>query len=255
MPMTRREMVVATTHPLEVYGGIRLTVEVLEDIAHSLRSGAPMLAHHDARRPIDTRNPEAGVRQRSDGEYEVWISVEIDDDAWSEYEAEVAGAGAPGGISFTAYEPIARAVGPDAGFTVRLAANAHHSSDEQILEAGTAFAGVAPVEVGRLLQFSFTPPDLVVLSFILNQVSSIPAGVVGNYVYDALRRFRRNDKTPELRLEVESAAGRVTAVIPEGTSDRTAKLAIKAFEAVATQPGLWVHPGTEDGEWESRPQP
>lgn len=251
--MVRRDMIVATTQRLEVYGGHQLTREDLEGLAASLRSGIPVLAQHDARRPIRTENQDAGVRQRDDGEYEVWLSMDVDEDDWSEYEADLAEAGATGGISYTSYHPVARAPGPEVGYTVQLAANAAHSTDEQILEAGEAFAGVAPIEVGRLLQFSFHPPDLVVLTFILNELRSVPAGVIGNFAYDALRKFRRGDATPELRLEVESPSGKVTAVIPEGTSNKVAKRAINAFENVASQPGLWVHPGTEDGDWEPGP--
>lgn len=77
------EMILATSHPMEAYGGIVLTRSALEDMARQLRSNnVPMMVGHDPRQPIQATVLEATVRGRDDGFAEVWARVVVDEDQW-----------------------------------------------------------------------------------------------------------------------------------------------------------------------------
>lgn len=93
--------VVASSHPLSVYGGIQVDETVLYDLAEAIRSGSfPMLIGHDIRRPLNSTILDSQVRQRSDGYKEVWIKFTVDAEPWAQFADEIAAVGAPGGFSY-----------------------------------------------------------------------------------------------------------------------------------------------------------
>lgn len=248
--MPRVKTILTTTQAIPAYGGIRLSVEVLEQLAEAVRTQSiPMMRQHDSRTQFRVSNVQAGVRERPDGEYEAWAEFDVDDEDWAAYQSEIAESGGPGGMSFSMSQPFARLAGPEP-LTIRIAADAHHFSDEQLIDAGNAIGPVASVELERLYQFSVVPPALVVLQLLGDPANQVFLSVLSNCVYDAIKGFFRAGKPgPAIELQVvDNAEGRrMSAHIPNGSDADTAKRAIKAFERVAGQEGVWEF--SDENRW------
>jgi hypothetical protein len=248
--MPRVETILTTTQPNPAYGGIQLSREILEQLAEAVRTQSiPMMRNHDGRTQLRVSNVEAGVRERPDGEFEAWANFDVHDDDWAEFENELAESGGPGGMSFSMSQPFASLVRPGAP-RIRITADAHHFSDEQLLAAGDAIAAVASVQVERLYQFSHLPPALVVVQYLADPTVQVSLNVLSNYLYDAIKGFFASDKPgPAIELRVlDNAEGReVSAHIPVGADEATAKRAMKSWETVAGQRGVWEY--SDDDGW------
>lgn len=182
---------VATTHPIAAYGGIQLSESVLHDMAKALRTGAvPMHVGHDIRRPLATSNVDAGVEKLEDGYLAVWAEFDVDADAWAEFEAERDASGAPGGISFSATEPITRDEQVRQA-VVAVAADASYFDDSTILRAARELELVGTTGAERLYQFAFTPDPKVVLELATSVVTSHRPKVLADALYNAARIFIR----------------------------------------------------------------
>jgi hypothetical protein len=249
--MRRERDVMATTAPNPAYGGVRLPPETLETLAQTLRSqSVPMRLFHDARQPVYVENVDAAVRVRPDGEHELWVEFDVEEEGWARYEAERAARGGPGGLSFTLTETFAEHKNETepSPVSVVVAADAHHFSDDQILAAAEEFTDMGAVKASRLYQFSVVPTALVLIQFLLQEGSQIPPGVFSAWLYDALRQFRRpGEASPAITLEVIEGDRRVTASIPTDTDPSTAEKAIAAWESVAKQHGTYEY--TPEGGW------
>jgi len=87
-----------TNEPIEAYGGIILSDNVLEHIAEKLRLNLmPMLNQHDPMRRIDSRCLRAEVVDLPDGFKAVKAEFEVDSEAWAAVEAEWKAVGVEGG--------------------------------------------------------------------------------------------------------------------------------------------------------------
>jgi hypothetical protein len=235
----------ATTELIPAYGGTQLSLEELERMAQILRSqSVPMRLSHDAREPLYAENVDTEVRKRPDGEYELWIEFDVEEEGWAKYEAERDALGTPGGMSFTLTRTFAE-LGSEtepSPVSVVVAADAHHFSDDQILAAAGEFADTGAVKASRLYQFSAVPTALVWIQYVLQEGAQIPSGLFSNWLYDALRHFRRpGHASPAVILELnEGAEGRkVTVSIPAEIDPSIAVKAIAAWESVANQPGTY----------------
>jgi len=249
----RERQVLATTDPIPAYGGIQLALEALESMAQTLTSqSVPMRLFHDAREPLYVEHVATEIRQRHDGEYELLVEFDIEEEGWARYEAERNARGAPGGLSFTITAPIAQftsEVGAQP-LTVTVAADANHFSDDEILTIAGDFAGASNINISRLYQFSAVPDALVLIQFIGQELAQIPPGIISAWLYDAWQHLRRPEQpNPALTLEsVEGPEGRkTTASIPTGTDNAVAVRAIEAFESIAGQPGTYEC--MPDGSW------
>lgn len=126
---------IATSHALDVYGGIRLAESALNQMAQQLKSGlVPMVFNHDYSKPLTALVLDAGVENLEDGEQAVWAEFDLPDDQWQEVEATFKNAGVPGGMSFSTSEPVGSQ--SSAAF-MTVAADAHHYTDDSILLALT----------------------------------------------------------------------------------------------------------------------
>lgn len=218
------EAIVTGTRPMEAYDGVRLADSVVEDIARRLRTEkTPMLVSHDIRRPLDTEILDAQVRATSDGFKEVWVRFTVDEAQWREFEREVQEAGAPGGFSFSASEPVTvlEAAEGASDVVLELAADASHWPDGILLSAGADLQTIGRVEVSRRYEFAIEPIAVVMLGVI----GTVALGVLSNAIYDALKRFLRpnrptvfhfrvqqGDRSAEARLETSDAAALQEAV-------------------------------------------
>jgi hypothetical protein len=72
---------VATTHPLNAYGGVQLAPSVIDELVdHVNRVGMPMFVNHDPRRRWQATNVSARVEHMKDGERAAVLEFDIDED-------------------------------------------------------------------------------------------------------------------------------------------------------------------------------
>jgi hypothetical protein len=249
--MRREKHVVATTDQIPAYGGFRLEPEDLELLAQSLMSqSVPMRLSHDAREPLYVENVDAEIRQRPDGEYQLWVEFDVEEEGWARYEAERDARGALGGLSFTITETIDQLTSeamPGLA-SIEVAADAHHFSDNEILGAADEFANAGNVKASRLYQFSAVPAALVLIQFTFQELAQIPPGIISAWLYDAWQHFRRPGQ-PDAALTLEFIEGprKTTASIPASIDPIIAVRAIEAVESIANQPGTYEC--MPDGSW------
>lgn len=107
-------------------------------------------------------------------------------------------------------------------------------SDEEIEAAYNEFAsrGV-PASACRLYQFADVPSILIVLAFIGQQVSTIPVGVLVNYIYDSLKHFfRREHDAPSINIKFSPETGRVTELYIEPASESALRDALDRLPGI-----------------------
>ena len=238
------EAIVATDHPLPAYGGVRVDVSVLYELAEAIESGSlPMLIGHDVRRPLSPAILDAHVRERSDGYNEVWIRFTVDANSWERFEGELAAAGAPGGFSFAFTEPIAN-LPPRANDSVAeviIEADASHWSDADLLAAAQDLKPVGAVHVGRRYQFAFEPLAIVALTLVL---VPIVTGLATNAIYDALKRFLGRERRTIFQFHIERENGRKFDARLETDDPEVLRHAIEAFGRLSHSAPL--------NEWDER---
>jgi hypothetical protein len=243
MPKVEVEAIVATSHPIAAYGGVRFDDTVLIKLADAILSGElPMLLQHDIRRPLDPEILDARVRDRPDGYKEVWIRFLVDEGIWEEFDQARIAADAPGGFSVSCSEPLAEMEGPSTSPVVfGLAADASHWPDEELLAAADDLRAVGAVKVGRRYEFAFVPAAVVDL------VAPILTGVVANAVYDALRRFLRPNQPTIFHFHVEQDGDVVDARL-ETENAEALHSAIDAFDQLVNpeRPFFWDN---DEGRW------
>jgi hypothetical protein len=247
--MRRERERMATTDRISAYGGFRLPREKLEELAQALGSqSVPMRLFHDAREPVYVENVIPEVRERPDGEYELWVEFDVEEEGWAKYEAERNALGGPGGLSFTITQTIAESKTQSGPVSVVVAADASHFSDDQIMAAAHEFSDGATVKACRLYQFSVVPTALVLFQFLLQEGAQVPPGLFSIWLYDALRRIKRpGQASPAVNLEVIEGDRKVTAIIPVATDLPVAEKAIAAWESIAGQHGTYEW--TPEGKW------
>jgi hypothetical protein len=206
--------VVATTHPLDAYGGFQATVDEIESLVESLRSGRFTLGvQHDPRVSLQAQVLDAHTRVDEDGYTLAEVTLEIDEDEWQRHDGE----------NLAGFSVSIRRLflgNPAETPLVTLSADAQ-VSDEQIEAAYNEFAnrGV-PTTAYRLYQFADVPSILVVLTFIGQQISTIPIGLLINYIYDSLKHFsRKSQEPPNLHVKFSPETGRMTDLHIERASD------------------------------------
>jgi hypothetical protein len=246
MEFRRVMAVLATTQPIEAYGGVQLDKRVLEDLAHAVESGSiPMLFNHDLRRRTPVANVRSGVRERSDGYWEAWAEFDVPVQDWERFEHERHELGAPGGMSFRGSVPLARTSNDDP--ILRISADAHHFSDEDLLHTARILAPHGSVRVDRLYSFSFVPPALVVIALVGQWLSQLPPELLGAYLYDALKRFlqpRGADRTV-FNFIIENSDGSRTEAHLETKSDSVLHHALETLSDIAGGRGICEY----NGQW------
>lgn len=247
MTSTRRvSAVLATTHPIGAYGGIQLGKNILEQLADAMQTGTlPMVFNHDLRQRVDIANVTAGVRQRPDGHWEAWADFDVAASDWDRFESELAELGAPGGMSFKCSTLLARRGDLP---VVRIAADAHHFTDDDLLQAGQALPSHVAVEVERLYSFSFVPPALVVVHLVWIWVQQMPSELLGAYLYDALRRFARPRVAAPTVFNFEVSKGDLGSVSAylESASEAILHHALDTLAEIARSDGIFEY---REGEW------
>lgn len=253
--MIRIDGILTTTDAVPAYGGIRLSLSILQALADKTNRGElPITWNHDARRPVRVANVAAGVRRRGDGEFEAWVSYDVDETEWARFRAECEALSAPGGFSFTMGVPIEidGTSEDDRPALVKLAADAaHYSSDD--LRAAAAGSSDVRVQPQELFQFGAEPLARVIIDLLPGFLIAIPPNVVSNYLYDLLRRFvpSRSGSPSIFEIRITETPERISKTLYLETSDRkTLRRAINRFgEALETDSPL-VEIDTNENESE-----
>ncbi len=185
------EAILATDQRIEAYGGIRLTVEALQQLAEQvMRPGSEMLVNHDRARPLNASHVRAEVVWDERGWHKVVMSFESDAAAWAEFEAEKTALGAPGGMSFSTCAPLAEG-GTGNRPQVTMAGDAHHFSPADLEQAGMHLLPVVDVHLQELFQFSSEPVAKVIVEYGVELLASVPADMFAALLYDALKGLIR----------------------------------------------------------------
>ncbi|MBB1511818.1 hypothetical protein H5399_04265 [Tessaracoccus sp. MC1627] len=209
-------------------------------MADALNAGQiPMLAQHDPRRRLRTRQLSAAVEVLPDGEQAVRFTCLVHPDDLGLMEGMR-------GMSFATSELIGSVEGPNPGRgTLELRADAAVFSDEVIARACEQMCTLGRTHGFRLLQFAGPDEARIILDIAYSTVVALGPGLAASAIYDGLRYlFRHRSKSsPEALVQLELATsvrgGDVKAVIQ--TSDpAVAKAALAAFsdavQAVASTP-------------------
>jgi hypothetical protein len=238
------QAILSTDQPVEAYGGIRLSVEALQQLAHQvMQPGAEMLVNHDRTRPLNASNIHAEVRWNERGWHEVFMLFEADAEAWAEFEAEKKALGAPGGMSFSTCAPLAKGGTGDRP-VVTIAADAHHFSPADLEEAGMHLLPVVDVELEELFQFSSEPPAKVLIEYGIEVVRAVPPDMLAAFLYDSLKGLirKRRDAGGQTTVDfsiTETPEVRITRATVTTDSETVALRAIEALVELGAGRHTW----------------
>jgi hypothetical protein len=235
------EAVLMTSEPIRAYGGIVIPQEALVALASSLDAARlPMHLDHDLSRPLRIRDSKVWVEEGKDGVHLLRMAYEIHPD---DFDA----VGARKGMSATIHSPIpGHEVPADAEAPlIDLAADNAWFDDEAILSAGETYrlAGVAGARVrtGRAYQFSAIPDPQIYITILPELVLGLSTGVLGNMIWDGLKRLFQRRRTPQgalsdtptiMNIQVTDGQRSLTGVV-QTNSDVVAQRAVSAFETLA----------------------
>jgi hypothetical protein len=228
------DAILATDQPVEAYGGIRFSVEALQQLAHQvMQPGAEMLVNHDSTRPLNPSNVHAEVRWNERGWHEVFIRFQADADAWAEFTAETSALGVPGGMSISTRTSLAIGGTGDRP-AVKIAADAHHFSPADLEEAGMHLLPSVDVELQELFQFSTEPLARVVIEYGLEVVRAVPPDMLAALLYDSVKGLvrKRRDAGGKTTVDfsiTETPGMRITRATVTTDSE---SVALKAIEAL-----------------------
>lgn len=178
---------VATTHRIDAYDGVRLSPDALLQLVSQMNSGnVPMIGHHDQTRPLRTRNVHATVITLDDGELAATVDGEIIEDDWGAL-------GDVGGFSFATSYPLDPAVWTNPpNPQVRLAADAAWFDAQDIAVACGTIATSVPTRGDEYLQFSAIP----LAKIIIEVGAALTIGLAGNEISRGIHYLIGRRKTP-----------------------------------------------------------
>jgi hypothetical protein len=246
---------IASTRPLEKYGGISLDVRVLHQMATELNAGSvPMNFGHSSLDPVTVRNVSATVLELDD-EHALDATFDVDAREWEQIEQRFAAAGVPGGFSFSAGEiqiPASRGQRPEVG----LAADAAAFTDEERAEAWRRLEGTGSAQVSRLYQFDSSEIIRVIID-IWAITGPFVVNIASSGIYDALRYLvgRHQGLTVVEILDHRADGGTSTSVIRTNDPEML-RIALETMAAAgdgSAAERLTRHYGAEHG-WVELPK-
>jgi hypothetical protein len=228
----------ATTHPIEAYGGIQLAPEALAQLAEQFNTGSvPFAANHNHLETMRTRNAKAYVRARADGYSEVVAQIDVAKEDWER-------SGSMNGISFSTSDDIGQ-YGEDPGLYIY--ADASWFSDFDIVEAGrmtndrlltTADPAYTGLKVGRYFQFSIIPDAKIVLEVGWTLFIALGPNLVASAIWDGVKHLfakRKLQKVTEdnarpttIDMHIQNGQSKIVAVVTTD-DEHIAKVAIDSL--------------------------
>lgn len=232
MGTVRVASVLATTHVMPKYEGVRLDPSMLRELVERVNSGSlPMLWNHDPRRQLAPSNVVANIEERDDGELAAVIEFDIDEGVWADLERELKLAGAPGGFSFSGSVPYAT-LGAPSNPSISVAGESGEFDPAEVAEAAGSLEKHAYVAVGQLFQFGASQDIARFVVEVGPDVANMLAPeLIGAGLYDLIRRALRRKKRPgqtmvDVRVDEETGRRRVQGVVVTDDPD-VAAAAIK----------------------------
>lgn len=248
----RLEGLVASTRPMAIYGGFRFPENTIRLLESRIRNGEiPLGLHHDPRTRTDATILSTELKSDSDGNLEVWVLIEVDEEEWIGNGWSTAT-----GFSPEMSLPI---IGDDTIVpSVTIGADAYWFSDDQIRDACQAMSEKGLTACGqRLYHFSELPRAIV--HFAMFQLPNLPPGILSSYIYDCLRHFFRHKPTKELEsaqsefsLDLTDAnRGLTTTAYLRTSSDVVLRYAIDNLPQILLRGGDYDY-SEENGRWKDR---
>ena len=216
--------ILASSRPIEAYGGMELPEAMIEELAEATRSGAvPMSFAHDSARPITVSNVDSGTRRNEQGYLEAWVEFDVDEGLWAAYQSEVKAAGIEGfgGMSITFMTPLD---GEDWVDTpLKVAGDAHHFSDDELRDAAMILRSLHPDAVGeQLYQLSAIPGLRVIFDVTLDFFVSVGTNIAASALYDAAKKLFKFGQTNSVDIafrETRSGARSLKIAIKYDTEE------------------------------------
>lgn len=207
MGVVRAHGVLASSRPMEAYGGLQLSEEMIRELAAATGRGeVPMNIGHDLRRPLHISNVTGGTSRSGDGYLQAWVQFDVDEEPWEEYQQELRAAGVPGfgGMSITFMHPLDGEEMPNG--PVLVAADAHHYTDAEIRAAAAILCSLDPSAAGQqMYQLAAIPQLRVVFDMVLEFVMGIGPNIAASAIYDAAKSLFRPGRTNTFDLSFKES--------------------------------------------------
>src|SRR5690242_1500415 len=85
--IVRPHSVLASSRPIEAYGGMQLSEEMIRELAAATGRGEiPMNLGHDLARPLNVANVSSGTSRSDDGYLQAWIAFDVEEEPWEQYQ-------------------------------------------------------------------------------------------------------------------------------------------------------------------------
>lgn len=242
--------VLATSAPLDAYGGVQLAEEALERMADTVNAGhLPFHFNHDPRQPLDVTNVRAWTERQDDGSLVVRGEMEMRASHADWYEERCREMDAPGGMSFSATTDIRTfpSTDPKCTGSIRIAADAGHYSSDEIETSAEALSRLGNVRACSLYQFQFEPLPVVV-AFFHSGVPAVAWNLVSSYLFASLTRLRRASPVSRFQFEVhETSDERHVSALVETSDPDVLEAAIDKLKSVLESPGGYHW---DNGKWQ-----
>ncbi|MFC0503553.1 hypothetical protein [Micromonospora costi] len=173
---------VATTDPLDAYGGISVPEQSLRNLMERLNSGSQsMTGHHDGLLPVRTRSVKAELRPTPRGGVGLWVEGEAD-------EAEWTALGEVGGFSVGGRMDLAEEHWPaQPKAALRVSADLGWFPPEDLVAALRLMSRDFGVRGSHLLQLSALPPARIILEVALPVVAALGPNLAASALWDGLK--------------------------------------------------------------------
>jgi len=215
----------ATTRPIEKYGGIQIAFVALERMRDQIKAGEmPMHMNHRADASLDATILDARIEKISETDHALVVDFEADQDAWKEVEAEWSAVGAPGGFSAAVTQLQEKIAGPHAPSAI-FASDAGAYTDEERAEAARLISRTAPVEVLRLFQFSEPEFAKIALEF----TREVGAGL---FVAAVCYLVGRRDGSSHIEMRRTEPDGTTTTAVLDTSDPEIVRVAAESFDSL-----------------------
>lgn len=238
----------ATTRPVEKYGGVQIALVALEQMRDQIKiGGMPMHMNHRATKALDATVLDVRIEQIADNEHALVIDLEAEEASWQMVEADWSATGVPGGFSAALTEHQEDVDGPAVPL-VTFSSDAGVYSDKERTEAATLLAACAPVEVLRLFQFSEPEFAKIAIEFSREVAASLLAGGIGFLV----GRRKASSHVEFRRIEAD---GTVTTAVLDTSDPEIVHAAAQSLDSLEAPvaAALFVY-SDEKEEWEPEGQ-